>query len=151
MYKNYAQLDRAQRDREKKMKSSDCPNFWGKPQLKSKIMRISLTSLLITGSLMHVGATTYAQKVSIKEKSVSLRQVFGTINKQTGYTYFWAAKTIDPATKVSLNVSNEPLHETLGNVLGKLNLEFELKDKTIVIREKLPTARTMVSGIQQYA
>lgn len=145
MYKNYAQLGRAQQDRGKKMKSSGYSCFWGKPQLKSKIMRISFTSLLMTCSLMHVGATTYAQKVSIKEKSVSLRQVFGTINKQTGYTYFWAAKTIDPATKVSLNVTNEPLHQTLGNVLGKLNLDYEIKDKTIVIREKL-LAKTIISN-----
>ncbi|AIM37144.1 hypothetical protein KO02_10925 [Sphingobacterium sp. ML3W] len=135
MYKNYAQLGRAQQDRAQKMKSSDSSNFWGKPQMKSKIMRISLTSLLMTCSLVHVGATTYAQKVSIKEKSISLRQVFGTINKQTGYSYFWAAKTIDPATKVSLNVSNGSLRETLGDVLGKLNLDYEIKDKTIVIRE----------------
>ncbi len=136
MYKNYAQLGRALHDQTQQMKNSDRPDIWGRPQWRGNIMRISLTTILMSCCLLHVGAKTYGQDVSIQEKSVSLRKVFSEINKQTGYSYVWAATTIDPDTKVNLTVKKESLGNALGKLLDDLDLDFEIKGKIIVVHEK---------------
>ncbi|QRQ59458.1 SusC/RagA family TonB-linked outer membrane protein [Sphingobacterium multivorum] len=136
MYKNYAQLRRALYDQTQQMKNSDRPDIWGRPQWRGNIMRISLTTILMSCCLLHVGAKTYGQDVSIQEKSVSLRKVFSEINKQTGYSYVWAATTIDPDTKVNLTVKKESLGNALGKLLDDLDLDFEIKGKIIVVHEK---------------
>jgi TonB-dependent SusC/RagA subfamily outer membrane receptor len=136
MYKNYAQLGRALYDQTQQMKNSDRPDIWGRPQWRGNIMRISLTTILMSCCLLHVGAKTYGQDVSIQEKSVSLRKVFSEINKQTGYSYVWAATTIDPDTKVNLTVKKESLGNALGKLLDDLDLDFEIKGKIIVVHEK---------------
>ncbi|MGE8429351.1 MAG: SusC/RagA family TonB-linked outer membrane protein [Sphingobacterium sp.] len=136
MYKNYAQLGRALNDQTQQMKNSDRPDIWGRPQWRGNIMRISLTTILMSCCLLHVGAKTYGQDISIHEKSVSLRKVFSEINKQTGYSYVWAATTIDPDTKVNLTVKKESLGNALGKLLDDLDLDFEIKGKIIVVHEK---------------
>ncbi|KKO88740.1 hypothetical protein AAW12_21240 [Sphingobacterium sp. Ag1] len=136
MYKNYAQLGRALHDQTQQMKNSDRPDIWGRPQWRGNIMRISLTSIMMSCCLLHVGAKTYGQNISIHEKSVSLRKVFSEINKQTGYSYVWAATTIDPDTKVNLTVKKESLGNALWKLLGDLDLDFEIKGKIIVVHEK---------------
>ncbi|MGE8377654.1 MAG: SusC/RagA family TonB-linked outer membrane protein [Sphingobacterium sp.] len=137
MYKNYAEVCRALHGQAEIMKNSDRTDFWGRSHWRGNIMRISLTTIMMSCCLLHVGAKTYGQSVSIHEKSVSLRKVFLTINKQTGYSYVWAAKTIDPNTKVQLNVEKGTLNGTLEKLLNDLNLSFEIKGKIIVVREKV--------------
>jgi len=136
MYKNYAEVCRALHGQAEIMKNSDRIDFWGRSHWRGNIMRVSLTTIMMSCCLLHVGAKTYGQSVSIHEKSVSLRKVFSTINKQTGYSYVWAAKTIDPNTKVQLNVEKGTLNGTLEKLLNELNLSFEIKGKIIVVREK---------------
>jgi TonB-linked SusC/RagA family outer membrane protein len=97
---------------------------------------IAYKTILMSCCLLHVGAKTYGQDVSIQEKSVSLRKVFSEINKQTGYSYVWAATTIDPDTKVNLTVKKESLGNALGKLLDDLDLDFEIKGKIIVVHEK---------------
>ena len=145
MYKNYAEVCRALHGQTEIMKNSERPDFWGRSHWRGNIMRISLTTIMMSCCLLHVGAKTYGQNVSIHEKSVSLRKVFSTINKQTGYSYVWAATTIDPDTKVNLNVENGSLGRALEKLLGNLNLDFEIKGKIIVVREKTGT-RDAFSG-----
>lgn len=97
---------------------------------------IAYKTILMSCCLLHVGAKTYGQDVSIQEKSVSLRKVFSEINNQTGYSYVWAATTIDPDTKVNLTVKKESLGNALGKLLDDLDLDFEIKGKIIVVHEK---------------
>ncbi|SPZ85116.1 Uncharacterised protein [Sphingobacterium multivorum] len=137
MYKNYAQLRRALYDQTQQMKNSDRPDIWGRPQWRGNIMRISLTTILMSCCLLHVGAKTYGQDVSIQEKSVSLRKVFSEINKQTGYSYVWAATTIDPDTKVNLTVKKESLGNALGKLLDDLDLDLRSRGRLLSYTKNL--------------
>lgn len=99
-------------------------------------MRLSLTSVLVTAFMMHLGANTVAQQVTINSGKESIRHLFMSIHKQTGYHYLWSAKDINPDVKINVNIANKPLNEALSTILEPLNLSYEINNKTIVIKEK---------------
>lgn len=99
-------------------------------------MRTSLTVILMTVLFVQVWATSLAQQVTIKSEGMTVRQVFLSINKQTGYHYLWSAKAVHPNTKINVNIQNMPLKAALNQLLTPLALDYEIDGKTILITEK---------------
>lgn len=134
-----------------------CQFIWGSRTWRRQIMRVSLTSIFATAFMVQLSATTVAQQVTLKAQSASVRQIFKTINKQTGYHYVWSAKDVNPETKVSVDIVQQPLDKALTTILSELDLGYEIDHKTIVIKEKPTSAAIstksvntpMVSTLQQ--
>lgn len=131
MYKNYAEENRSW---------SGYYNYF--KTWRSGVMRISLTTFFVSLFMVQLWASSSAQTVNIKAKSTSVRQVFMSINKQTGYHYLWSATDVNPNTKISVNIQNEPLEQALQHILGSLNLTFEINKTTIIVKEKPPKSST---------
>jgi TonB-linked SusC/RagA family outer membrane protein len=77
-----------------------------------------------------------SQPVSFTGTNVTLKQVFSEIEKQTGYVVFANKKDLDRAKRVTLHTKNTPLREFLTLLTKDQNLDFIIKDKTIVLSEK---------------
>lgn len=82
----------------------------------------------------------YGQKVSIHGKGITLRQVFSSITRQTGYAYVWAVKNIPPDRKVQLEVSDKELETVLHDLLSPLGLTYKIQGKTITVLERSAAA-----------
>lgn len=136
MYNNYGKYNRREDAYTNEFKEyAFCDLFRSRKLWKKMIMRVSLTIFSMTFLLVQLSATGLAQQVTIKKGETSLRQVFLTINKQTGYHYLWAAKDVNPQTKVNVALKNESLADALQHILAPLQLTYAIDNKTIVITE----------------
>ena len=108
-------------------------------------MRLT-TILLITGFLQ-VSASTFAQKISLSEKDVSLTTVLNRIKAQTGYDFFYESVKIRDLKNISIQVKNEGLKDVLARILNPQNLDFEIYDNSIVIKSKQQNLVTRLQNI----
>lgn len=113
-----------------------------RPELLKRIsMRINLIALIMLTGLLQAGATTFAQKISLNEQNVPLRKVIQTIEKQSGYVFFYDNKDLEQ-TLVSVRVKDASIDEVLNQCLRTLPLAYKIEGKTIVLSRKEPATPT---------
>ncbi|HVW98722.1 MAG TPA: SusC/RagA family TonB-linked outer membrane protein [Mucilaginibacter sp.] len=97
---------------------------------------MKLTTLLLIVTIMQVSATTYAQKLTLKEKNVPIARVFDEIKKQTGYDVFYLPKELKTDKKINANFNNASLDEVMEACLDEQPVTYKIDEKTIVISKK---------------
>jgi len=110
------------------------------------IMR--LTALLLLIGALHVSASSYSQNVSISGEKLSLRYIFESIKKQTGYEFIFDKALVDKTDPVTMHVSNVPLKDALDIALQKQSLTYEIRNKIIGIKAAPPAAVTAKEIVQ---
>lgn len=98
------------------------------------IMR--LTTVILIASLMQVSASTFAQKVTLKQNVITLKQVFRELKKQTGYTVIYFHENFDDKKKVIVDFSQAPVDQVMISVLKDLPFNYVIKDKAVIITDK---------------
>ncbi|MES2457088.1 MAG: SusC/RagA family TonB-linked outer membrane protein [Bacteroidota bacterium] len=106
------------------------------PQLL-RVMRI--TAILLLVGLMQVSAASFAQRLMLVKKNVSLKEVFTAIKTQTGYNVVCDSELLKDSKNVSTKFKEAELPEVLDAVLKNQNLDYTITDKTVVIKEKEPS------------
>lgn len=101
------------------------------------IMRI--TTLLLIATIMQVSAAGFAQKITLKENRISLKNVLKQIKSQTGYDFVYDSKVINDHESVKLDLRNVELEEALKKIFKPLNLKYLIKNKIIFIEKATPT------------
>jgi len=117
------------------------------PWLKQCMRVMKLIVFLMTFILASASASVMGQKITLNKKNVKLNQVFNEIRKQTGYNIIWSPERLNEQSLISIAVNNAPLEEVLQTIIKLKNLEYTIKDKTIVFRvksEQLPMATNVV-------
>lgn len=98
------------------------------------VMRI--TTFLLFAILMQVNAAGHAQRITLSERSSSLRKVIAKIRQQSGYDFFYIKDNLKNARPVDVQLKNASMEEALEAVFAKQPLVYELKDKVVVIKVK---------------
>jgi hypothetical protein len=108
------------------------------PYVASKqMLRImKLIIVIMTTFLMQVSAATYAQQITLREGSISLKKVFTEIRRQTGYTVLYRSDVINNTKPVNLDLNKVPLEDALKEILKGQNLDYVIKDKAIFVSKK---------------
>jgi TonB-dependent starch-binding outer membrane protein SusC len=108
------------------------------PRLQTtKFLRVmKLTTALILAASLHVAAAGHSQRVSLSVKDATLKTVFVELNRQTGYNFLYTEETLSKAKKVSINLKDATLDEVLKACFEGQPFNYEIVDKTIVIKEK---------------
>lgn len=104
----------------------------------NQIMRVMrLTIFLLSVAFMHAYATAGAQNVTLSGKSLTLKQIFATVEQQTGYVFLYSIQAIQSAQPVSVAADNMPLAQFL-TVIFKSQplLKYTMKGKSIFVSEK---------------
>ncbi len=107
--------------------------------IRKFVLIMKITAILIFATLMQVSAAGFAQRITLNQKSASLKQIFNAINKQTGYNILWSAKQIKTDRLQDVQLNNVPVEEALTKCLKDFPLTYTIENKTIVIREKEKT------------
>lgn len=94
------------------------------------------TALLILISCLHVCASSYSQKVTLRVHGEKLENVFQQIRKQTGFNFLYKNEIVAGAKSVTVRIESAPLKAALEKILEDQNLGFELAEQTILIRRK---------------
>lgn len=100
------------------------------------IMRIKLSFVLMITAFLQFSFAASAQKVTLKEKSVSLELIFKKIRIQTGYNIIWNEATLKDAGKVSIDVRNIDFREALTQCLEGKRLTFTIRNKTVIVQDE---------------
>lgn len=103
--------------------------------------------LLLALIFMSTFFCSFAQKVTLDFKEIELEKVFSIINKQTGYTFSYSTQVINPNQKISINVTNETLKNTLQQVLKNKNIAFEItNNKKVLLTKTTANQELKVTG-----
>jgi len=78
-----------------------------------------------------------AKPFSMHATSVTLKQVFEEIKKQTGFTIFFSNDLINDQERVTLNFSKAPLKQVLDYLLQNKNIRYTLGDDGVILLERI--------------
>lgn len=116
-----------------------------KPLIKTFLI-MKLTVLFIVITFLQVSANSYAQKITLSEKNVSLGSVLSKIESQTGYLFWYENKLLDKTANINVNIKNATLEETLKSCLQGQNLTYSIINRTIVLEQKKVVLKKEIRG-----
>lgn len=126
-----------------------CPRGRGSLDQILRVMR--LTACLLIAAFMHSYATGVAQNVSLSGKSITLKQVFTAVEKQTGFFVLYSLPALKNARPVTITAENVPLEQFLTEVFNaQPSLKFNIRGKNIFISEKTISIQTDPAGQSAY-
>jgi TonB-linked SusC/RagA family outer membrane protein len=97
---------------------------------------MKLTTMMLIIILMHIGAAGYCQ-ITLKEKNVLLEKVLSDIEKQTKYVFLYDPDDLKMG-KITINVKNASLEETLQKCFKGMPIEFSIVGNNVLLRKKQP-------------
>lgn len=100
------------------------------------LLIMKLTSLLVLAACLQVSARTYSQTVSFSERNAPLEKVFGIIERQTGYTFYYKVELLRQARAVYATCNNMELEQALQVIFKDQPLAYNIVDRNIVVSEK---------------
>lgn len=98
------------------------------------LLIMKLTTIILIVTFLHVSAAGIAQKITYKNNSASLEQIFKEIRKQTGYNVLVSSNKIKDVQPQAVNFEDASLKEVLDMALKGQPLTYNIEDKTILIR-----------------
>ena len=109
-------------------------------QFKIKTL-VSLCTLVVMLFATSLTAQAQTPAVSIDVKNVSVKELFKTIEAESGYTFAYVDSEIDLSKNVSINAKNRSIIDIVAEVLPGMNVE--LKNKKVVLTLK-PDRKSVV-------
>lgn len=79
------------------------------------------------------GAFAQNTKLSVTEKSVSLKNLIEKVEKMSGYNFFYNAQFVDVNQKVSINKKDVGLEELLAEIFKGTGIRYKIVDKQVVL------------------
>lgn len=105
---------------------------------------LAQTVLVFTGFLVSLTlfnpATAKAENnrsgITIRQQNASIEKVFQSIEKQSGYRFFYNETLLQGAGKVTINLQNVSLQEALDACFHNQPLSYAIVDKTIIVKKR---------------
>ncbi|MBL1410835.1 TonB-dependent receptor [Sphingobacterium sp. C459-1T] len=105
-----------------------------------QLIIMKLIILLTLTLSLHASAYVNGQKITLHVKNAELSKVLNSIQRQTGYDIF-LNKSFVRNIRLDVNMQNKPLPDALEEILSAQALDFNILDKTIIIK---PRAKPLV-------
>jgi TonB-linked SusC/RagA family outer membrane protein len=100
------------------------------------LLSMKLSVILLFIAVINVNAKGFAQKITLSEKDVPLKNVFSDLRKICHYDFIYTDEQIHNERVVSLDVRMAELKDVLDQLLKDLPLTYTIDDHTVVIRDK---------------
>lgn len=120
-------------------------SLWAVNYQLFRIMKITAVLLLI--GCMHISATTMSQTITLHAKSEMLRDVFGAVEKQTGYGVVFSDNVISKSKPVTINATEMALTQFLDQILESQALTYDMDGYTILIKPETIKTRSSEEGV----
>lgn len=112
--------------------------LWNLLSMSIKTGRLTMLTLFCVAQLFCIfAANAQDKKVTMHVVNEPLVNVLNDLSKQTDYKFFYSENVTDPNQKVTLNIVNKPLNEVLGQIFEGKDVDFQLKNKQILLFKKL--------------
>jgi TonB-linked SusC/RagA family outer membrane protein len=100
------------------------------------LLVVKITVLFFFVAIMHVSASSYAQKINLSATNAPLKKLFKEIRKQSGYNFIYTEGMMKDTRPVNIHVSNASIGDILDKVFHDQPLSYTISNNTIVIKEK---------------
>ncbi|TKC63689.1 SusC/RagA family TonB-linked outer membrane protein [Pedobacter hiemivivus] len=117
---------------------------WYTYHMKKLLLVMKITTFLLLIAIMQVSASGFAQKITLSQKEITLKEFFRAIKKQTGYNVFYSNQLINDSRKINVDFENEDLEPVLKKVLTAHDLSFNIRDKDISVK---PEEKTFLDNL----
>ena len=105
--------------------------------ISRKFLRImKLTTLFLVTVILHVSASSLAQKITLVKKNAPLIDVFNDISNQTGYDFLFTGSDLKNAKPISINVDQVDLKVVLDKIFQGQPLNYTIENKSVVVSIK---------------
>ena len=104
------------------------------------LLVVKLTVLLLTITLFSAQAGTMAQRLSITGKNLTFKQIFASVEQQTGYVVFGNRELFAVRETFSLNVQDVLLEDLMTEILKDQPFEYSIAGRTILISNRAPAS-----------
>ena len=98
-----------------------------------------ITIMLIT-SILQVSASTFAQRVTLIQKRISIEKLFREIHSQTGLSFLYDGNVVDGKRLVDINVTNETVENVLKITFMDQPVQYIIDGKTVVLKKREPAS-----------
>jgi len=110
------------------------PPLWILP-LKQTVRVMKLTVILLIITCLNLSAKVFSQRISLNEKNVVFSSIVKSIEKQSGYKFFYDNKLINPQLKFTVFVKNVSLEQALEELFEDKSLIYNIFDQIIVLKQ----------------
>lgn len=110
--------------------------------------RIRLSAVLLSTTLLQLPMPIQAQKITLNLKEASVKQIFQQMEKQSGYSFFYKDVDLASFKKRGVSFTNTNLNQALETILSPYGLDYEIVNKTVVIK-RAAQSRVSTQEIQQ--
>lgn len=114
--------------------------YWPKRRVLNILLMMKLTTFLLFAIIMQLSAAGFAQRLTLHQDKVSIKQVFKEIKKQTGYDVFYLPDILNDGRTINADFYDTPLTEVVAYCIAGLDLTYSVNEKTFVIKKKPSTA-----------
>ncbi len=120
------------------------PSAGGKFIIIMKITLLLLTTVLFGAS----ASSVYSQntKMDIRVEKQSFRKIMREIRKQSEFNFVYQSGIFQDVPELSINATDATVEEILQELLPPHGLEFEIEDRTIIIRKSKEKPKTEING-----
>jgi TonB-linked SusC/RagA family outer membrane protein len=99
------------------------------------VMKMIVT--ILTLSIMHVSASSFAQKITLNVTNAPLGQIINEIRAQSGYDFLYSNRLLKIANPVTINVKDASIEAVLDICFSNQPLSYKVEDKAVLIKEKI--------------
>ncbi len=92
----------------------------------------------------------YAQNISVKVDNVTVKQAIETIQKQSDYSFVFAAGDLNTDKVISISSENLPLESVIDQLVAGQNVDYSIVNNEIIIKRsnsQTPQQKVMISGV----
>jgi TonB-linked SusC/RagA family outer membrane protein len=118
-----------------------CP-FWRRVGKEIPI-KIMLTVILFSIGMLqtHAADTTNRDNITLSFQNAPLEEILLSVEKQSGYKFFYQTKSLDLSQRQSISISNASLETVVAQIFSNSSISFRIKGDQIVLRKKKSTGQ----------
>lgn len=119
------------------MKKSETLSFCRK-KLYKPLLAMKITLMLIVLNVMQLSASVYSQntKLDLNMTNQSLVEVFKEIRNNSDFTFVYDLEDVETVKTLDIDQRGATVEEILDNCLLNTNLNYEIIDKVVIIKQK---------------
>ncbi|RKR84009.1 TonB-linked SusC/RagA family outer membrane protein [Mucilaginibacter gracilis] len=111
------------------------------------LLVMKLIMIFLTVAILQVSANSFAQRITLNETNSSLEKVINKIRQQSGYDFVYNDFDLQGALPVTVHISNVDLKRSIDICLAGRDLDYEIKERTIIIKKKETTLLTELTEL----
>jgi TonB-linked SusC/RagA family outer membrane protein len=117
-------------------------------KIKQMFIIMKLASIILLLGTLQLRAEVYAQEVTLEATNITLSEAMRHVSKQTGYNFVFNGKSLAHKV-VTVSIKDASLTNAMNSITKPHQLDWSLKDGTIIVKQSRTEAVVSVAPVQQ--